>query len=124
MAALLEPLTFIETDESGKEFHKLFPAGTPITEARDGGDHRWTDELKLCEGRVYDFARRGDKGFSVFFLGGRPRLIHRRFWDSTFEREMTGKKEHCVTEDGNAVAQDAQQPPFFLILHRKKRRIS
>lgn len=99
MAALLVDLTFIETDESGKEFHKLFPAGTPITEARECGDARWADEVKLCEGRVFDFARRGDRGYYVFFLGGRPRLIHRRFWDSTFEKETASKKTAIATDE-------------------------
>ena len=105
MAALLETLTFIETDESGKEFHKLFPAGTPITESRECADSRWSEEVKLCEGRVFDFARRGDKGYYVFFLGGRPRLIHRRFWDVTFQQERQ-LKEHCLNYGVQAVAQE------------------
>jgi 5'-3' exonuclease len=83
---LLCDLTFIDEDADGRECHRVFPLGTPVTEAREG-DVRWAEEIAICEDRVRYYARRGDRDFYVMMLGGRPRLLHRRYWDPEFERE-------------------------------------
>ena len=88
MASLIQELTFIEHDTQGREYHKVFPAGTPITESRAGADPKWASEIEAIEASIRHYARRGDPGFHCFYLDKRPRLLHRRFWDPTFANEL------------------------------------
>jgi 5'-3' exonuclease len=84
---LLCDLVFIDTDEQGRECHRTFPAGSPVSEARQG-DLRWADEIRIIESRITEYARKGDPDFYCMFLGSRPRLLHRRHWDPTFEQDQ------------------------------------
>ena len=87
MTHLLCELVFIDSDCEGRECHRTFPVGTPVTEAREG-DLKWSEEIAIIESRIRDNARRKDPDFYCMFLGGRPRLLHRRFWDPSFDAKQ------------------------------------
>ena len=83
MSSLIQPLVFIEHDSAGKEFHQTFPAGSVLNECL-GGASTWGEEQRVCEGIVATWAKRYKIEGRVFMLGGRPRAIERRFFDSSY----------------------------------------
>jgi 5'-3' exonuclease len=93
MSHLLCDLVFIDSDADGRECHRTFPAGSPVTEAREG-DLKWADEIKVIESRIRENARKGDPDFYCMFLGSRPRLLHRRYWDPSFEQDQEFRRNH------------------------------
>ena len=79
MACLLVDLKFNDVGDDGVRSLRTFPAGTPLHEPR--GD---SDELKYCQSRVFELARRGEPDFVVLLLGGLPRILHRRFFEANY----------------------------------------
>lgn len=93
MSHLLSDLVFIDSDADGRECHRTFPAGSPVTEAREGG-LKWADEIKIIESRIRENARKGDPDFYCMYLGSRPRLLHRRYWDPSFQPDQEIRQNH------------------------------
>ncbi|MEI8018011.1 MAG: 5'-3' exonuclease H3TH domain-containing protein [Schlesneria sp.] len=93
MSHLLCDLVFIDSDADGRECHRTFPAGSPVTEAREG-DLKWADEIKIIDSRIRENARKGDRDFYCMYLGSRPRLLHRRYWDPSFQQDQDIRQNH------------------------------
>ena len=119
MASLLQDLTFIEHDEHGREYHKIFPAGTPITEAR-GVDPKWATELAAVDASIQYAARRGDPGLRCFYLDKRPRAIHRRFWDPSYAAEVAAKSAGIQRGDVAKQLGDAVDVSFDRFYERNR----
>ena len=87
MPSLIQPLTFIDNDATGREFHREFPIGTPLNECRSGSSSQWADEIRICEG-IVETMRRDKTPASVWMMGGRPRVIQRRFFDAQYAEKQ------------------------------------
>ena len=110
MPALLQPLTFIDSDANGQECHVTFEAGSVVTECRHG-DLKWGAEIELIEGRISEYARRGNRRMNAMMLGGRPRLLDSLFFDPTVAAGAANGSEASGPEKGRrGVASSSQTP--------------
>ena len=107
MSSLIQPLVFIEHDSSGKEFHKTFPAGSVLNECLGAGS-TWGEEQRVCDGIVATWAKRYKIEGRVFMLGGRPRAIERRFFDSSYAGRSGAVLTVIPTGELARVVSDAQ----------------
>lgn len=106
MAHLLQDLTFIDHDANGREYHRVFPAGTPVHEPRD----LQSEDAKICAARCKEYASKGDRGFAVMILDAMPRTLHRRFWDSSFvERDSANSRPQSEAKENYAPTSLGQQ---------------
>ena len=86
MPSLIQSLTFVHTDDRGVESRVDFPAGTPVTPARDG-DLQFGEQISLCRRSIDLYSRKGDRDYECMMVGGRPRTLHRRYFDTTFKEK-------------------------------------
>jgi len=97
MPTLLSELIFVETDSTGNEFYRSFPVGTPC----DGVMGTPSEEAAICQSRIVDYERKGERNLRVMSLGGRPRILHRRFFDPLFNDQVSGEPTKSIKRDNS-----------------------
>ena len=71
-------LVFIDRREDGTEYHRTFPAGTPV---EDAPSTRKDGEFAVCRTRCSELARQGDPGCQVMIMDGLPRILHQKYFE-------------------------------------------
>jgi hypothetical protein len=85
VASLLVDTVFIDHDSTGREYHRTFVAGTAVHEARElgTGSKEYVEAFEACRRRCKSWG--SDPDLRVLILDGLPRILHRKYWDSTFK---------------------------------------